>query len=521
MYKGKRVQKEYEKRIKLFDKTQKKAFSYLDKNDEQAAVFFQITCHLAHKNNFGLYYSHEIENALQEISLSHVTCRDLPPSDRIRNVLHIATEINTIGGHNRILQNWISYSNILKNDLVITNQNQNCTSKELIYFFNKLGAKLYFLKNDKKDILSRAKMLYNIATNYDAIVLHIHHYDVIPSIALSKFKRPIMLLNHADHSFWVGRNITNLILEIRETGKTLSKQKRNIPETNQYILPIPLQKKETIKKHEARQILKINQDDIIVFSVASTHKYIPIEGRGINELFLSLSNRYDNIKIIVVGPDKSTKFWQDLYINSNYKVNAIGGKNNICLYYIASDFYVDSYPISSLTSLLDAAKYRVPIFSINNNNDPYSIDDIALNNIKFKFSSFHELEERIAHLISNKKEYLAYSEQCYSSISKYHLEDGWIIFLNEAYRKAIKLPKIHSISTNKTQYFFDDYEVNSIRINQNDAFTDYYNIIKKHWLSLSVKNKTDFFITITLYVIVRPKFFLSSLLRLYFKRKVR
>lgn len=174
-----------------------------------------------------------------------------------------------------------------------------------------------------------------------------------------------------------------------------------------------------------------------------------------------------------------------------------------------------------MTSLLDAAKYRVPIFSINNNNDPYSIDDIALNNIKFKFSSFHELEERIAHLISNKKEYLAYSEQCYSSISKYHLEDGWIIFLNEAYRKAIKLPKIHSISTNKTQYFFDDYEVNSIRINQNDAFTDYYNIIKKHWLSLSVKNKTDFFITITLYVIVRPKFFLSSLLRLYFKRKVR
>ena len=54
---------------------------------------------------------------------------------------------------------------------------------------------------------------------------------------------PVALLNHADHIFWLGSTISDLIINQRDIGKVLSEERRFARHNT--VLPIPLMESAT------------------------------------------------------------------------------------------------------------------------------------------------------------------------------------------------------------------------------------------------------------------------------------
>lgn len=419
----------------------------LEKNElEMSAIMLQIAADYAAGKYIGFYYSFELENTAKCIAKKmNVLCTIQQPKP-INRVLHVISQVYEVGGHTRLLENWLQYdkNSCRSNSLVVTNQGIRQIAAVQLSNIKKNIKNLYFLIDRGKSISARVKYLEEISKNFDVIVLHSHPEDVIPLLCYSNSNIPILFVNHADHRFWVGRSISNLILEIRESGSILSNTKRNVKIENQRILPIPLQQPIYLSKEQVREKLLLQRDDIVIFSVASAHKYIPITNYGIGNLLLEIVNYREDIKVIVIGPNDKNPYWRNLKTLSNGRINAIGIKPQIDEYYIASDIYLDSYPISSLTSLLDAAKYGLPVLSLNTGMKTSDIDDIALNNLDFCFSNHEELLARMRYLVDNVTERAIYGTECQKEIENFHIGSGWLMLLEKIYKEVGTIRKIQN-----------------------------------------------------------------------------
>ncbi|MEI8216422.1 MAG: hypothetical protein WCF96_04930 [Eubacteriales bacterium] len=441
----------------IFNKTIIKAKGKIAEREfESAAIYIQIAADYASRYHFGIFASPEIENLLKEIS-KVVFTKGIEPrrNKHIKKVLHIASELYATGGHTKIIQSWLSYDSTRVNDLAITNQKKSKVPKSISEYFAKNKTKILYLKDRKKSILERSKELYALSMNYDAIVLHVHPYDVIPLIAFSNSDIPVLFMNHADHRFWIGVSITNTILEIRKSGEMLSKNKRSINISNQVILPIPLFCKKIMTKEEARKNLKIGKDELVIFSVASSYKYMPEKDEGIGEILLQVLEKRNNVKAIIVGPFLSEDYWRALNKKSGGKIIPVGIKNNIDCYYVAADIYLDSYPISSLTSLLDAAKYELPILSIENGGRGLELDDLSLDTLDFKVKSINEMVAKLIFYIDNEEERKRFGAKCFEAIAKQHLNPNWASQLDIIYESALRAKKGFDVGC---FYTINDYD---------------------------------------------------------------
>jgi hypothetical protein len=456
-----------------FDNALNIAKKYMLKaNYEIAALYLQISANYASNAHAGFFYSKEIEDILNDISFDlKLNKKDNFNNKEFKKVLHIATQIYDVGGHTRLIQNWVDYDSKRINDLVITDQFEYVLPSRLKRYFEERATKVFYLKDESTSILRRVKILSDLSKNYDILVLHIHPYDVIPVIAFAHDNMPVLFLNHADHRFWIGKCISNIVLEIRNSGKKLSAQKRLINEKHQILLPIPLKKTNDMTKYEARKLLSISDRDFLVFSVASSYKYRPLVDGGIKNILLPLIEKFENLKVIVVGPNENETYWRRLNNSSKGRIKAIGVKPQIDYYYIAADLYLDSYPISSLTSLLDAAKYGVPIFSLEKQGDTLDIDDVALDNLEYKTKNFEELCEKITCYIKEPEKLKAFGDKCFKEINSYHINEGWLSLLNNVYAIVHNIDKIKNVNDNTE--FNEHDETNLIYIHYKNKSRDY------------------------------------------------
>ena len=65
-------------------------------------------------------------------------------------------------------------------------------------------------------------MLYEVIT----VILHVHMYDVLPILAFANgdFNRPVMFYNHADHLFWLGASISDLVVNFRSSSVAFNEE---------------------------------------------------------------------------------------------------------------------------------------------------------------------------------------------------------------------------------------------------------------------------------------------------------
>lgn len=332
---------------------------------EQAAVRAQVAATFAWCNHTGVFASARLEGLLHEIGSATMPHRTARSRDAGGRVLHVATQLYGTGGHSQMLANWLRSDPDRKHDVCLTAQQQRAVPMKVHQALGE-GSRLVLLDDWTDTLLGRATALHDLAQGYATVVLHQHPNDVVPSIAfageLGSDGPEVLLVDHADHVFWVGGHAAHRVVSLRRSGLELAATRRGIDPGRQALLlrPLDLRPRST-NRAEAKARLGLPGDRLLVVSAAAGFKYEPVDGAGgFLDVVLPAIRSCSEAFLVVAGPDADGG-WATL--ESEGLGRAVGLLPDVRPLLEAADLYLDSYPFASLTSALEAAALGVPVMT--------------------------------------------------------------------------------------------------------------------------------------------------------------
>jgi hypothetical protein len=426
-----------------------KAEAHLARRElEAAAVFVAVATHRAVQNHSGLFWSPRAERVLNEIGKA---IGDDGPAlferrPKITRILHVATQTEAIGGHSKMLRQWIETDNTRVHSLALT-QHRDEVPKILADAVTANGGQVHRLNHKMGGQLDWARALRGIAREHDLVILHVHSEDVVPNIAFAEPERfpPILLLNHGDHIFWLGSSISHLVINLRDAASNLSAGRRGIAPERNDLLPTlvePIVRQRS--REEAKRELGIPQDTVVLASVARGPKYRTMNGVTFADLHVEALRQHPDARLLVVGPGPQDD-WAPAIEATGGRIEGIKRTPNPHLYFEAADLYVDSYPFVSSTSLMEAAGFGLPMVTIFTAPDAariYAINHVALVGTTITARSFADYSAILSRLIADPAERARLGREAQEAVARLHRPPGWLDLLNALYDRALALAPI-------------------------------------------------------------------------------
>ena len=441
------IDKEIEKNYLIYNELLEKSERYIRQGKYiEACLNCQLAAHFLWYNHAGIFVSNRLERILIDIG-SKIQGEDSVSdesgvSEGESHVCHVITQANSIGGHTRLLCNWIEFDNTRKHSVIITRQGVKPIPEILVDSVKNAGGGLIDLSGLYPDIMGAAQRLRELGARANYIVLHIHPDDILPILAFAKEKHlpPVIFMNHADHVFWIGSSVSSLILNIRETGKDLAIHRRGIPAEKCEILPIPVvPERREFTIDEAKEKLGISPDCLLLLSIGSEYKYAETSGISFIDTHLPIVERATNSVFIVIGPSPESEKWRQASESTNGRFYALGKCEDLSLYYQAADIFVESFPCGSLTAMLEAISYEVPVISY----DPFSgaaallqCDDPGILHEMHRYDVREEYVMRLNHLVDNAKERKEMGGKMHKYFIAFHSPEPWVRSVDEVYNLA-------------------------------------------------------------------------------------
>lgn len=431
----------------LFDCCVDRATAYI-KNDEcseanvNAAVdWLYVAASLAWCVNPGCLRSIKIEQILSKISIctlggTRVEAR--PLDTKCTHIVHVATAVSLRGGHTRVIARWIDNCRMFAKDqvhhLVLTGQGSSDIPEWLADTVRETGGECVFI-DGKSGWIERAKQLREYAIRRaDVIVLHVHPNDPVINLALFGMKEqlPVFMFNHADHVFSLGAGVCNGVLDFRMSGQDLSSRYRGV---NSKIVPLPMVVEEMDAQDrrklrcEARKRLNIDLEGFVALTIGDEYKYKAALGCSFIECVRRMLKSEPGLTLIAVGiPNKNE--WAVLAYESQNRFIPIGNildKSILNDYYSAADIYMEGFPFSSLTAMIDAGLSCLPIQRMRNVKLPIlSGDDVALDGLVGVATNCDEYIAGVRQLMEMKPDARERSGVAIrDSIKKFHCGEMW------------------------------------------------------------------------------------------------
>lgn len=412
----------------------------------------------------GYYASPQLEKVFLEAAetLPVVECKPI-----IGTVLHVMTRAYGSGGHTRVVERWISHSRKEeRHSVVILNQGQEAIPKWLYVAVE--GHNGEIVRLEEADVFRRANQLRQIASKYERIVLHVHMDDSVPIIAfgVESFTTPIIFFNHADHMFWLGVSIADMVVDFRQIQITQSR--RDI--TNIFVLGLPCMQvfeKRTAcgNKQRFRKELGIDDSDFVLVTTGTPFKYHRIGSNSLCKQLVEIIRREERIRCYAIGPDKDVDYWHWANVVSKGRILPLGvisDKEKYNKYLQSADLYIGSYPFSGGVASLDAVQCGLPIIQLIVTRQPNAIVSLVSLHSDYDDSdivchSTRELVEIVLSVSRNKRRYdrLLKASKCWAA-EQSNLEE-WKNRLYEMYSKCPQRHVIHPFMCKKgNQVLIDD-----------------------------------------------------------------
>ena len=390
---------------------------------EDCVNYIQQSAKYSWSNFTGHYTGYQFEVILAEIA--NLLIKTYPQKQEVKSKqkkLHVFTEIFKIGGHTRLMFNWIERDQ--KSDHYILSTKQSRVKvEEIIELFEMSSSikELFILDNSN---IKAAQQLLNIALegNFDQIILHIDPQDSIPILAFSNtaLQTPVLFLNHADHTFWLGASVADIVIQIRESNIQLDSERRQISVDRQKFLPIPV-KKRNKKKHGQNQ-------PITLLSIGSGYKYKPTAEYNFFKEMKEVVERFPNVICYIVGVDKNNVHYQ-MYAHPS--IICTGVQTDVNCYIEKADMYVEGFPFPSFTALLEASLSGIPfVLHYNPTSSLKLFEEKPDYFLKYPRDSV-EWHKMINRLIEEKhfREYVAVEQL--RAVNLNYSENSWYMLMDE------------------------------------------------------------------------------------------
>jgi hypothetical protein len=423
---------------------------------EAAAVYAQIAAKYAASRHPGLFVSPRLEQVLLDIgdTLAPTGARPSgrpPEGAPPRRVLHVLTQVAGIGGHTRMVWRWIQQDASRTHSVVLTRQGSVGVPPPLQAAVTRVGGQITRLDARRGSLLTWARDLRELAAGADVAVLHVNPDDVIPTIAFGgrRARPPVVYLDHADQLFWTGAAVVDVLASQRASGAALARERRGIAPERVALLPIvldPALAPRTLTRAEAKARLGLAPDAVLLLSVARAHKYAPFDGQSLPETLLPLLEGDERLVLLALGPSEAEgDAWARARRRTRGRVHALGTHPDTALFYQAADVYLDSFPLPSITSLLEAGSYGTPLVSCCPcpPAPPGSVlgaDTPALDRCLIRAAGPAELRDAVGRLAESAGLRQDVGEETRETIAAVHTGTGWQGALEGVYERALAVP---------------------------------------------------------------------------------
>src|SRR5262245_7869188 len=324
--------------------------------------FIQVAAKFAWLLPTGRYADGRIENRAFQIGLEKnafvndgiPSCSlNLPATESRRKILHVASSVWYVGGHTKLIANWINRDPESCHSLLLTrassSQGEDRIPQWLGQAIAKNGGRVVQLPPG--GLLSKALSLRALVQqDVDMVIVHHHPDDVVPVVAFAaEGCPPVAILNQAHHVFWLGPSVADAVIEIWPSGQPLSQTRRFVKHS--LFLPIPLSAPPQVSRTRARMALPIPDDQVTMLSIGSAFKYTPTDTHNFYEVGMKLLEQHPQTHLYLVGVT-----WDDcsehLHYRRHERLHLLGIVEDPSLHRAAADLYLEGFPICSETALL-------------------------------------------------------------------------------------------------------------------------------------------------------------------------
>ncbi len=347
----------------------------------------------------------------------------------MHRVLHVATLSGRYGGASRLLWRWVEADDGRQHDVVLTAQGGVAVPDQLRSAVAGRGGRVTLLDREASRYSDRARLLRGAAASADVVVVHQETHDALPLMALSSRHRPpTAYVDNADHVFWVGVSMADVVVHLRGAGASLGISRRGVAPERSAILPIllgPVPRQ--ISSAELRQRLGIPADAVVLLTVARGVKYETRADDHLVDLMLPVLERFPQVTLVAVGPIE-TERWRRAREAVAGRVHALGPRDDTGTFYEIADVYVDSYPLTSITSLLEAGQHQVPLVSYcppPRSGTVLAADAPGLTRSLIRAGSPHELAAEVSHLVMDTAYRRERGAQARGDVEREHTGEGW------------------------------------------------------------------------------------------------
>jgi len=412
------------------------------KSPEAILRWVGVIAGFAESVHVGRYADGRLENPLFEIGRNlerilfdsevHSAAAESQPRNSIRTrVLHVATRLYNVGGHTRLLKTWIQLDDIAEHSVVLTDQPTAEVPEWIAATVAKSGGVFVHL-NARNSLLERARSLRRIAqSGYDALILHHHPSDVLPSVAFATADcPPVALMSHADHVFGLGPSAADVVLSVRGFGEEISKHRRFAKKN--LLVPVPISAPDpSATRAEARSRLRIPRDKIVLLTVGSAYKFTPTETHNFfaTTRKLLVQNPEAHLYAIGIHPNEF-----DL-TPPHDRLHLAGVVEDPTIYRLAADIHLDSFPYGSLTALLESAALGVcPVLMYSPPAPQYDLsEDLGFSGLVACAESEEDYVAHVNKLIRHSQEREELGKKIRQSVLLHHCKN-WKSYLETLYK---------------------------------------------------------------------------------------